>query len=100
MLTSTYQSVTQPEALDVLLQLPCVETRVQMGTVGLHAKFWWFHGESGAECWAGSSNLSKGGLATNIEWNVRRIDSAVIQETRHQFERLWNRDDVRELDDL
>ena len=98
-LTSTYQSVTQPEALDVLLQLPRVETRVQMGAVGLHAKFWWFSGDSGAECWAGSSNLSKGGLATNIEWNVRRIDSTVIQKTRHQFDRLWGRDDVRELDD-
>jgi HKD family nuclease len=33
-LTSTYQSVTQPEALETLLALPGVETRVQTGAVG------------------------------------------------------------------
>lgn len=98
-LTSTYQSVTQPEALETLRRLPCVETRVQMGAVGFHTKFWWFHGDTGSECWAGSSNLSKGGLATNIEWNVRRIDTDVLDATRHQFDQLWLRDDVRELDD-
>ena len=32
-LTSTYQSVTQPEALEALRRLPCVETRVQDGPV-------------------------------------------------------------------
>lgn len=98
-LTSTYQSVTQPEALETLRRLPRVETRVQMGAVGFHAKFWWFHGDSGGECWAGSSNLSKGGLATNIEWNVRQIDREVVDGTRHQFDHLWLRNDVRELDD-
>jgi HKD family nuclease len=42
LLTSTYQQVTQPEALEALLELEGVECRVQEGPTGFHAKFWWF----------------------------------------------------------
>jgi superfamily II DNA or RNA helicase/HKD family nuclease len=93
-LTSTYQSVTQPAALDTLLALPGVEARVQHGPVGFHTKFWWFGGEHAGECWAGSSNLSKGGLTTNLEWNLRAVDPATLTATRAQFEGLWTRPDV------
>lgn len=99
LLTSTYLSVTQPEALEVLQRLPAVETRVQTGAVGFHAKFWWFRGNTGAECWAGSSNLTKGGLTTNLEWNLRQVDADLVDATRHQFDGLWLRDDVRLLND-
>ena len=99
LLTSTYQSVTQPEALESLLRLPRVETRVQTGGTGFHTKFWWFRGRSGSECWAGSSNLSKGGLATNLEWNLRKVEPDTLDRTRGQFDILWKRDDVRLLDD-
>lgn len=98
-LTSTYQSITQPEALEALRKLPGVETRVQSGPIGFHAKFWWFRGQEGQECWAGSSNLSKGGLATNLEWNLRRIDSEAIHQTRRQFDDLWRRQDTFAPDD-
>lgn len=98
-LTSTYQHVTQPDALDVLRRLPRVEARVQHGPIGLHAKFWWFRVGKGGECWAGSSNLSKGGLSSNLEWNLRRVGPAVLEETRAQFDTLWNRPDVHALDD-
>ncbi len=96
-LTSTYQDVTQPEALEALLGMKGVECRVQEGPTGFHAKFWWFRGSRGAECWAGSSNLTKGGLATNLEWNIRSLEQARIEQTRRQFEALWNRSDVRPL---
>lgn len=99
LLTSTYQSVTQPEALEVLQRLPKVETRVQTGAVGFHAKFWWFQSNTGSACWAGSSNLSKGGLDTNLEWNVRRVEPDLMRETRRQFDQLWLRPDVRELNE-
>ena len=98
LLTSTYQSVTQPEALETLLRLPGVETRVQTGGVGFHSKFWWFRGKAANECWAGSSNLSKGGLATNLEWNLRRVEPGLLETTRRQFDDLWIRDDVQPLD--
>jgi superfamily II DNA or RNA helicase len=98
-LTSTYQCITQPEALETLLGLPNVDTRVQSGSTAFHAKFWWFRGGHGAECWAGSSNLTKGGLSTNLEWNLRSVDPARMEETRAQFHKLWSRDDVGRLDD-
>lgn len=97
-LTSTYQCITQPEALEALLGLPNVDTRVQSGPSAFHAKFWWFHGAHGAECWAGSSNLTKGGLATNLEWNLRSVDPARMEQTRTQFQQLWSRGDVSPLD--
>ena len=98
-LTSTYQCITQPEALETLLGLPNVDTRVQSGSYAFHAKFWWFRGGRGAECWAGSSNLTKGGLSTNLEWNLRSVDPARMEQTRAQFHQLWSRGDVSRLDD-
>ncbi|OJT25713.1 hypothetical protein BO221_07600 [Archangium sp. Cb G35] len=96
-LTSTYQQVTQPEALEALLEMEGVECRVQGGSTGFHSKFWWFRGKSGAECWAGSSNLTRGGLATNLEWNIRSLEEARIEQTRRQFDALWGRSDVQPL---
>jgi len=98
-LTSTYQSVTQPAALETLRMLSGVEARVQHGPVGFHSKFWWFGAQGRNECWAGSSNLSKGGLATNLEWNLRSIDTSTLATTRNQFELLWQRSDVSEITD-
>ncbi len=99
-LTSTYQNVTQPAALDSLLALASsgVETRLQDGPVGFHAKFWWFSGGRSSRCWAGSSNLTKGGLDTNVEWNIRRSDDPSMRLTASQFDALWSRSDVRDLD--
>ena len=96
-LTSTYQSITQPAALDTLRLLPGVETRIQHGPIGFHAKFWWFNSKDEGECWAGSSNLSKGGLATNLEWNLRSNNPSDLATTRSQFEQLWTRPDVSPL---
>jgi superfamily II DNA or RNA helicase/HKD family nuclease len=99
LLTSTYQAVTQPEALETLRSMPGLDTRVQSGPVGFHTKFWWFGAQTQGECWAGSSNLSKGGLASNLEWNLRRVDPQTMATTKAQFEDLWVRDDVRSIDD-
>jgi superfamily II DNA or RNA helicase/HKD family nuclease len=98
-LTSTYQAVTQPEALEALRSLSGIETRVQSGPVGFHAKFWWFDAKAGGECWVGSSNISKGGLATSLEWNLRRVESDMMATTKAQFDGLWARDDVYGIDD-
>ncbi len=97
LLTSTYQSITQPEALSSLLKLKGLECFVQDGPTGFHSKFWLFDGGARAECWAGSSNLSKGGLADNIEWNLCSVEGAVLAQTRRQFTALLSRPDVYPL---
>ncbi len=97
LLTSTYMSTTQPEALSALLHMKGVECRVQDGPDGFHSKFFWFRGPNAAECWAGSSNLSAGGLSTNLEWNLRSRDEVRIRETEAQFNALWTRPDVKPL---
>ena len=98
-LTSTYQSVTQPDALEILRGLDRVETRVQSGPVGFHAKFWWFRDPGEGECWVGSSNMSKGGLATNIEWNLGKFGAGALDAMRIQFDTLWMREDVHCVDE-
>ena len=97
LLTSTYMGITQPEALEAVLRIPGIDCRVQHGRDAFHSKFWWFHGNAGAECWAGSSNMTKGGLATNLEWNLRSIEPERIAQTRRQFDLLWSRADVHPL---
>ncbi len=96
-LTSTFQWVTQPEALDALHRLDGVQTRLHTGAEGFHGKFWWFGGAERTECWAGSSNLTHGGLSTNIEWNFRKEDAATLRASRAQFDELWTRHDVSPL---
>ncbi len=97
LLTSTYQCITQPEALQSLLRVKGLDVFLQDGPTGFHSKFWLFNKANGGECWAGSSNLSKGGLADNLEWNLRSQDAAVIAQTKKQFDSLLLRDDVAPL---
>jgi superfamily II DNA or RNA helicase len=94
-LTSTYLNVTQPEALESLLQLPNIEVRLQTGKDGFHTKFYFFtEAFDFSYCWVGSSNLTKGGLASNIEWNLKHDNSDVIEECKQNFEAIWSRKDV------
>jgi superfamily II DNA or RNA helicase/HKD family nuclease len=95
LLTSTYLDVTQPEALEVLMKLQNVELRLQDGVTGFHTKFYSFNSHEYSEhCWIGSSNLTKGGISSNIEWNLKHSHPDIIRECRDNFNVLWNRDDV------
>jgi HKD family nuclease len=97
-LTSTYLNITQPEALEILMGMQNIEVRIQTGKEGFHTKFYLFTEISGCSyCWIGSSNLTKGGLASNIEWNLRHDDLNVLQECKQNFDVLWNRKDVLPL---
>lgn len=100
-LTSTYLGITQPEALRVLAKLPGIEVRlhlVQENNQGFHPKFFVFSG-SETQCWVGSSNLSKGGLTTNIEANLQQSSPLAVQQTLAAFEVMWDRPDVFNLSD-
>jgi HKD family nuclease len=94
LLTSTYLNITQPDALESLLSIEGIECRVQTGKTPFHTKFWMF-GDN--QVWVGSSNLTRGGLTSNIEWNLVAWHQQEIDEARFNFESLWNRHDVRPL---
>jgi len=99
LLTSTYLNITQPEALEALMKLNQVELRLQDGSTGFHTKFYFFNAlDDSAYCWIGSSNLTKGGIAANIEWNLKHTHFDVIQECKSNFAKLWAREDVFPLD--
>lgn len=103
-LTSTYMDVTQPEALRALRSFPAVDARLQIPgqgagpSSGFHTKIYTFQGAQRA-CWVGSSNFSKGGLATNIEANLRHAGVREVAAVEDLFEQLWNRTDTLPVDD-
>ncbi|MDQ3160963.1 MAG: DUF3427 domain-containing protein [Pseudomonadota bacterium] len=103
-LTSTYMGITQPEALRALHGFEGVHCRVHVAghgvgpTTGFHTKIYVFSGDS-EECWVGSSNFSKGGLATNIEANLRHVGSAELASVGELFNQLWQRSDVVAMDE-
>lgn len=78
-LTSTYLGITQPDALSELLKIKGIDCRVHVTgllqpatlktSVGFHTKMFIFK-NGYTECWVGSSNLTKGGLVSNIEANL------------------------------
>lgn len=102
-LTSTYLGITQPDALNTLLSIEGIESRIHVAgfssirpvnaSAGFHTKFYIFRNGI-AECWVGSSNLTKGGLASNLEANLCHTDANAIQSLEEVFEILWNREDV------
>ena len=105
-LTSTYLGITQPEALSSLLNIQGVECRVHVAdsgepffnkkASGFHTKFFIFR-NGFTECWVGSSNLTKGGLASNIEANLCHSDQNAIKAVEQVFDLLWHRHDVCSL---
>lgn len=104
LLTSTYMQITQPEALWSLAQLQAaannLECRVFVGQRGFHPKAYMFAAGSGVtRCWAGSSNLTHGGLISNVEWNLLREDAQAHAEAVSLFDRLWGDPDSYPLDD-
>ena len=75
-LTSTYQHLTEPQALRSLMSLgPGLDCRVQQGADAFHPKFWLFRSDARTEAWVGSSNFTRGGLSTNVEWNLRNVNA-------------------------
>ena len=101
MIVSTYLNVTQPDALRVLARIAGSERlRLQNGPDGFHAKAYLFQtAEQTASCWVGSSNFTKNGLYTSLEWNSRHDDVHQVADSQKLFEELWHRPDVRAASD-
>jgi len=65
-----------------------VEVRRHQGRI-LHAKAYLFRNEQGGVL-VGSSNLTWGGLAGNLELNLGTEDPTLVQKTSQWFDELWD----------
>lgn len=87
---------TEPDALRFFLELGgSCEVRLvsSSGVQGFHPKCYLFHADDSAVLIVGSSNLTSGGLASNIELNLRveapASDEAIVAVQRI-FDSLWD----------
>lgn len=100
-LTTTYMSATDPEALEELQRLGA-EVRVSYDTrrTRLHAKAWLFRRDSGfSTALIGSSNLSPAAMLDGCEWNVRlsAIDNrTILEKFLTTFEQYWRDEEAFE----
>lgn len=92
-LTSTYLSFNEPDALRKILEYPNIEARIYQGS--LHAKGYFFDQDGISTIIIGSSNLTQTALTCNKEWNIlfRSFPNGeILHQTKEEFLRLWNDD--------
>ena len=90
LLVGDYLFVTQPDALEMLLEhLPEAEVRLwKSGGVSFHPKSYLFRGTENSHLIVGSSNLSASALTRGVEWNLiapTSVDNEVFEEAVKQF---------------
>ncbi|WP_142828604.1 DEAD/DEAH box helicase family protein [Planococcus soli] len=90
LLVGDYLFVTQPDALQLLLEeLPSAEIRIwKSGGTSFHPKSYLFRGTEASQLIVGSSNLSASALTTGVEWNLiapTSVDAEVFEEATVQF---------------
>ncbi|WP_282019346.1 DEAD/DEAH box helicase family protein [Planomicrobium okeanokoites] len=90
LLVGDYLFVTQPGALEMLLEhLPEAEVRLwKSGGVSFHPKSYLFRGPENSHLIVGSSNLSASALTRGVEWNLiapTSVDNEVFEEAVKQF---------------
>ncbi len=101
-LTTDYLQITDPSALGMLLDRAGEHDNVQLRVfseagLSFHPKAYIFSSSSSAAglAFVGSSNLSRSGIETGIEWNLETSNLRPIQD---EFERLWVDDRSRTID--
>ncbi|ANU14439.1 DNA/RNA helicase [Planococcus halocryophilus Or1] len=90
LLVGDYLFVTQPDALQLLLEeLPFAEVRIwRSGGTSFHPKSYLFRGTEASQLIVGSSNLSASALTNGVEWNLiapTAVDAEVFEEATTQF---------------
>lgn len=90
LLVGDYLFVTQPGALEMLLEhLPEAEVRLwKSGGVSFHPKSYLFRGTENSHLIVGSSNLSASALIRGVEWNLiapTSVDSEIFEEAVEKF---------------
>lgn len=101
-LTTSYMGVTEPKALEFLVNECGAEVKVNYdsSTTRLHAKAWMFFRNTGFDTgYVGSSNLSKAAQVDGLEWNVRvsrTQTSSVLDKFEATFDSYWVSDNFEE----
>lgn len=94
-ITSNYMGITERKALDALLKFRNIELRYFEGELqGFHPKGYIFRDEECSRIIIGSSNLTRGGLKSNIEWSSGidvKNSSEYAVEVMDEFSDLWER---------
>ena len=94
LLTGDYLSITQPDALQLLIdEIPTAEIRMmESGGTSFHPKAYLFKSTTGTTVIVGSSNLSKSALTSGIEWNLyapSTVDTEIFETTALEFMNLF-----------
>ena len=102
-LTTAYTGSTEPEAIELLLDLGAdVRVSYDISSTRLHAKAWLFHRHSGfSTAYVGSSNLTHSAQVDGLEWNVRvsgARNRIVIEKIAAVFETYWQQADFQPYD--
>ena len=93
-LVGDYLYITQPQALELLLQeLPGAEIRIHKSSgISFHPKAYLFRSEIANHLIVGSSNLSASALQRGIEWNLyapSEVSGTVFEEATDEFMKLF-----------
>lgn len=104
-LTSNYLNITHPPALYMLKSLgEKIDLRFYDNHHNsFHPKAYIFHNDETSEIYVGSSNLSKGGLTTSIEWNYHFTKSENEKDFNYfydEFENLFNNHSIKITDEI
>ncbi|KGL42337.1 DUF3427 domain-containing protein [Listeria sp. SHR_NRA_18] len=105
-ITTTYLNITEPSAMETLLQYPNIETKIyqpQSSVDSFHAKSYIFYRKNDVDSIIlGSSNISKAALKNGEEWNLRTYEKksdSVVETGQLRFEHLWRHDNIVCLDE-
>lgn len=104
-LTSNYLNITQPPALYLLKSLGNkIDLRFYDNPHNsFHPKAYIFHNDETSEIYVGSSNLSRGGLTTSIEWNYHFTKSENEKDFNYfydEFENLFKNHSIKITDEI
>jgi superfamily II DNA or RNA helicase/HKD family nuclease len=95
-LTTTFNGITEVEAVHRLATIPGATVKVSFDTnrTRLHAKAWLFHRHQGlSTAYVGSANLTATALGSGHEWVVKVSHADLPHVVEHfagTFETLWN----------
>ena len=97
LITGTYLTFTDPQALRTLQLYPNIDVRIYNDTTykqgGLHAKGYAFHHGETVDLIVGSSNITERALQANMEWNLSvssAADGDIVDSFHSVYEQVWN----------